>query len=981
MTRVQCKIRIYFAVVIMGKELTVYYQNCGGIRTKLNSLYMNILSDNYDIIVLTETWLTPDIADSEVIDSRYTVYRCDRDRIASGRSDGGGVLVAVRSELRAVRRVLAAAVSPLVDLVLLELPAADSGVARVLVALYVPPNQPLVTYETCLEAIHDFLTDHNTNSFFILGDFNIPTLNWEKCDSVCGALISRYTCPVGKYLVNFIASINGLQYNSRRNVLDRTLDLFLTDSTGCLCLSPPVPLTKPDGHHPPFYMLITLECSLPQMARKRILKHRFRVADYEKINTDIRNVHWGRELDSLSADSAVTRFYEILYRIIKDRIPLKPSTSSKFPVWFSPALIHIYKNKNTAWTNWKRYRSVSDYEQFSLFRRRFKTESRDCYRKYIDSVEDGLRNNSKYFWKYIRHRQVNTRIPDVMKYNSHESNDPEEICNMFSEFFYSVYERSSAASSVSLIENSEISPCASSISGIKLLLNDIRGQLESLDVSKGAGPDGIPPYFIKNTADTICVPLKIIYQKCLESGFFPNIWKLANITPVYKSGNRQDVKNYRPISLLSTLSKVFERIVHHEVYNNVKNILIPEQHGFVKKRSTTSNLLLYTNYLFQSMDSGVQVDSVYTDFCKAFDKVDHVKLLERIHYNGIRGNLLRWFHSYIMNRTQKVVINGFASNTVAVTSGVPQGSILGPLLFILFINDIDSCFHFSKFLLYADDLKIYHTIHNSDDCTRLQQDLNRFNDYCVRNKLHLATSKCKTITFTKNLNVINFDYSLNGTIVERVTVMRDLGVYLDCQLHLNAHIDHITNKAFKLYGFVRRATNEFKNIKSYIYLFASIIRPTLEYAAMIWNPFYKKYDDQIESVQRKFLRSITWKFERSSNYCAYTDLLAKHSLLSLGGRRLLLESMTLYNLIHGNIDSSAIVNQICYLVPSSSARIRNRYAHRLFVTGHCRTNAGVRAPLRRIVHNYNSSFNEIDVFSVSPYIFKKAVIVKLVEMQ
>jgi hypothetical protein len=189
--------------------------------------------------------------------------------------------------------------------------------------------------------------------------------------------------------------------------------------------------------------------------------------------------------------------------------------------------------------------------------------------------------------------------------------------------------------------------------------------------------------------------------------------------------------------------------VHNIIYPLLHNIIIPQQHGFVKRRSTTTNLLLYTSYIFEGIDNNKQIDSVYTDFRKAFDRVDHQILLEKIAFNGIRGNLWRWLKSYITNRTQKVVINGHESDYVPISSGVPQGSILGPLLFILFINDIQNCFQFCDFLLYADDLKIFHVINSSDDQIKFQADLDRFSDYCDVNKLSLSINKCKSITFTK----------------------------------------------------------------------------------------------------------------------------------------------------------------------------------------------------------------------------------------
>lgn len=396
--------------------------------------------------------------------------------------------------------------------------------------------------------------------------------------------------------------------------------------------------------------------------------------------------------------------------------------------------------------------------------------------------------------------------------------------------------------------------------------------------------------------------------------------------------------------------------------------LIPQQHGFVKKRSTTTNLLLYTNYLFENLDNRVQVDSVYTDFCKAFDKVDHLLLLKKIAFNGIRGNLLRWFQSYVTGRVQTVVINGFASNSVVVSSGVPQGSILGPLLFILFINDISECFIHSEFLLYADDLKVYRRITNSDDCLRLQEDLDRFSRYCISNKLHLALPKCKSITFTRKINVVHFLYSLCDTPLEKVSVIRDLGVYLDAKLHLNTHIDHIVNKALRMYGFVMRVCSNFKRPSSYISLYMSLVRSQLEYASIIWNPFYEKYSNQIETVQRKFLRSVNYRCFRSK--CSYNNLLSKFSLPTLKTRRLLLDEMFLYKLCHNQFDCIPLTNKISYRIPSRSHRIRAAYPHCLFMTAPCKTNAGERAPLQRITTTYNTFLHSLDIFALSPALFR-----------
>lgn len=458
----------------------------------------------------------------------------------------------------------------------------------------------------------------------------------------------------------------------------------------------------------------------------------------------------------------------------------------------------------------------------------------------------------------------------------------------------------------------------------------------------------------------------------MKEGTVPQVWKNANVTPVHKNGSKNDVTNYRPISLLTVLSKVLERLVHKAIYPSLHKVIIPEQHGFVSKRSTLTNLVIFTSFLFHSLDNREQVDCIYTDFSKAFDKVDHELLLKKIAFNGIRGNLLRWFSSYITNRTQKVVVNGYTSSVTGVTSGVPQGSILGPLLFVLFINDVNHCFKYSKFLLYADDLKVFSCIRTINDCCSLQDDLDRLSAYCARNRLQLSAEKCKSITFTKKVYNTNFNYYLHNTPLSPVSVIRDLGIYLDSKLHLDQHVNHITNRAFQLYGFVMRTCCSFKRSSSYIYLYKTLIRSQLEYCTPVWNPYYTKYIDQIEAVQRKFIKSVNYKcFHAKSTYCS---LLSKFSLPTLKVRRSLMDQRFLYNTCHNRYDCNALINQVYIRIPSHSQRIRDTYSHKLFVPKLCRTVAGERVPLNRVMRSYNDHYCDIDIFALTSSTYNRRVL-------
>lgn len=334
----------------------------------------------------------------------------------------------------------------------------------------------------------------------------------------------------------------------------------------------------------------------------------------------------------------------------------------------------------------------------------------------------------------------------------------------------------------------------------------------------------------------------------------------------------------------------------------------------------------------------------------------------------------RWFKSYITRRTQRVVIAGYESYTIVISSGVPQGSILGPLLFIMYINDVNQCFKYSKFLLYADDLKIFYSINNDQDKLRLQEDLDRFSLYCSQNSLTLSLDKCKVITYTRKRKFAKHSYTLCQAILSRVDVIRDLGIILDSKLKLDLHVDTIVSKAYKMYGFVMRACKSFKCVTTLLYLFKSLIRSQVEYCVPVWDPLYKKYIKVIERIQHKFLRCVNFKF--NGGRLSYNQLLVKYRLLDLKSRREQLQFKILYDLIHNKYDCNNLINKITYNIPHKTHR-RSSRKYNLFATKFCRTDAGRRSPLYRLLNTFNCRFGDIDIFKEKPGICKRLVIKKL----
>lgn len=396
----------------------------------------------------------------------------------------------------------------------------------------------------------------------------------------------------------------------------------------------------------------------------------------------------------MNLEDAVTIFYNVLYKLRDKYIPIKTIKKSSYPPWYTPALIKIIKEKYKYHRKYKQYKNLSDYNSFSILRSRAIELEKKCYEKYIEKIEASIVKSPKSFWTYVKSKLVVGAFPNVMHYGESSADTGEVICDLFARYFKSTFLEPELSADGECASCGLYSGTAMSVSTVDINHIRILKLLKSLDLTKSGGPDLIPPIFIVNCADSLAEPLCILFKRSLTEGIVPKVWKSAFITPVYKKGDGANIENYRPISKICLFSKILERIVHTDVYAAFRSSLGDEQHGFVRNRSTTSNLLLSHEFITNGMIQR-QVDVIYTDYSKCFDRIDHRVLLEKLSLAGIHGDLYRWFSSYIENRTQAVVLQGYVSGWSFVPSGVPQGSILGPLLFTLFIADIKQCFHHS----------------------------------------------------------------------------------------------------------------------------------------------------------------------------------------------------------------------------------------------------------------------------------------------
>ena len=405
----------------------------------------------------------------------------------------------------------------------------------------------------------------------------------------------------------------------------------------------------------------------------------------------------------------------------------------------------------------------------------------------------------------------------------------------------------------------------------------------------------------------------------------------------------------------------------------MKEIISPLQHGFISGRSTSTNLAIFSNYVLSVLEQGYQCDVIYTDFSKAFDRVDHSILIAKLHKLGFRSNLLNWFDSYLTGRVQYVRINNVTSNPIVVTSGVPQGSHLGPLLFLLFINDIPNVLSNSLCLMYADDLKLFLRVKSIADCIKLQNDLNNLVAWCTNNDLHLNVSKCHSMMFYRGMSPILFSYEINRFALSNVSEKKDLGVFFDLKLTFCNHIDYIISRASSMLGFISRNAKDFSDPFTLRSLYFCYVRSILEYCSPIWNPLYAAHAIRIERIQKRFTRTAIRILRWNVDMPSYKTRCLLLGIQSLETRRKYFDVMFVSDLINYKINCPDLLSLVGFHVPNRT--LRN---NRLFYVPFHRVNYGTNEPLTRCLRQANSLCNVIDFnLYMSRDCFKKRLLLSL----
>ena len=487
-----------------------------------------------------------------------------------------------------------------------------------------------------------------------------------------------------------------------------------------------------------------------------------------------------------------------------------------------------------------------------------------------------------------------------------------KIINVYNHQYESVYTR----------EDEGDIPCLDgqpypSMPDITVTKEGVEKLLKKINPSKACGPDMIPARILRDMAEEISPILTTLFQRTIDLGELPEDWKSANVSPIFKKGDRFKASNYRPVSLTSLCCKLQEHIITSNVLSHLERhkILTDCQHGFRARRSCETQLLTLVHELAESVDTGGQMDLVILDFSKAFDRVPHRRLLEKINHYGIRGQTHGWIKSFLSGRTQQVIVDGATSEKAPVISGVPQGTVLGPLLFLLFINDLPDCVT-SRTRLFADDCIVYRNIQTPEDCGKLQRDLVSLAQWESKWGMSFHPDKCNVLRVTKKRTPFNSTYKLKGQELTELSTSKYLGVDLSSNLDWKEHIDRTVKKANSVLGFLRRNLRiNNRETKSSAYI--TLVRPHLEYCASIWSPHTDQSKQKLEMVQRRSARYCTNRYHNTSSV---TDMLQDLNWETLESRRTKLQLVMIYKIMNDLVDIPADT----YLTPATS---RTRAIH------------------------------------------------------
>lgn len=887
---------------------------------------------NPDIIGVTESWSTSAVLDSELALGGYDLFRKDRpvDR------EGGGVLLYVKNELHAIQHMPAADFPEQVWSYFLD----TNNVKCYIGVCYRTPTADIYSSQN-----HDLLQDvirelgSTKKHFMLMGDCNYRFLSWppyEDNNDISRAAGEFCECLDDNFFTQHVTI-------PTRN--DAILDLVITDEPDMIYdlidLGP-----FPGSDHNALSWKLQVKTT-HDFVHKKFFD--YRKADLGAIKRELQAVDWQKVFYNQSVEQSWLILKEKISNLEQKYVPIRQQSGKRSkPIWMTHKALKAVKQRRRIY---RKYKDIK-HPAYVKAAKTANTLIKQARKKFEDCLAKKIKDDRKSFFAYVRRKSKSNVKVGSLSTGQGLVSDAKQKAQVLNDFFGSVFTKEDITD-IPVPDSCFDGGCEAKLVDIVIDPETVAAKLRNLKSDKAAGDDNLSSRLLRNISSEIASPIATIFRKSLDTGCIPRDWRTANVTPLFKKGNRSQAENYRPISLTSQICKVVESILRDELVQHLESnkLLHNSQHGFRSGYSCATNLLTFLETLTACIDNKVNIDTVYLDLAKAFDKVPHQRLLLKLKAHGVDGLVCNWIKAWLADRQQRVCLDGSYSSWRPVWSGVPQGSVLGPVLFLIFINDLDTGLS-SKILKFADDTKIFRPVMNHTDGLGLQQDLDSISNWARRWQMEFNVSKCKVMHFGKGN--IRFRYIMDKQALEEVDCEKDLGVNVCQDLKVSVHCREAYSKANRMLGLISR-TIKYRNPKSLVSLYKSLVRPQLDYCSTVWHPHFSKDKSLLEKVQHRFTRLFP-----HLRGLPYEERLHQLGLWSLEERWNRADLLEIFKMVKGFTATPWSV-----FFHRAEDKITRGHSWKL-TKNHCHCNTRLQFFSQRVINRWNSLTEEdISVSSVN----------------
>ena len=856
-------------------ELKCVYTNADSFMNKFDEFRTRFINDESDPHIIMITEALPKNSRYSTSKAEFNLEGYDLFPEKFPIQDTRGILVYIKQDLKAVEVNIDQDFKECV-LVKLNLRNRD----KLLVGcIYKSPSSSDENHDKLNELLLYIskLEDSYTH-ILLAGDYNFPDIDWNSWTSKEKTSLNFLECIRDCFFQQVVENPTRYRINQESSLLDL---IIVNDSNYIQNIEHLDPVGRSDH----CVLSFTLKCYL-NYENTKTEKFNYFKGDYDKLRQEL-DIDWNEILNDKNTTDMIDIFMSKLTFAMKHNIQTKRIGNKKGNTPLSLEARRSIRKKHRSWEKYRCKQDSESYKEYTKARNKAKSIISRERKNREKQIAETAKSNSKHFWSYVNSkRKTKSGVSELHTERDGIkiiASDDGEKAEILADFFSSVF----------TIENDDDETLLENIQYDKhsnndnFTLTEVNKLLKELNTTKSPGPDQVHPKVLYELTDIIDKPLCTIFNSSFKTGTVPEGWRIGQITALFKKGSKNSASNYRPVSLTSIICKLMEKLIRKRIIQHMDkfDLFSIRQFGFMGGRSTTLQLLKVLDHWTTILDNGGTIDTIYTDFMKAFDKVPHIRLITKLRSYGISNQTCVWVKNFLSNRKQKVQLNGSVSKWHNVTSGIPQGSVLGPVLFVIFINDLPLNVE-SDVYMFADDTKLYRDIANQSDIEIIQNDINNLFKWSEKWLLRFHPDKCKVLSIIgkrhqqRTTKYTMPTYSGSHVTLESVESEKDIGVTIDVKLNFEKHIQTQVNKANQIVGIIRRSF-KYLDFKTFCLLFKSLVRPILEYASSVWNPYKTKDIEAIENVQRRATKMLP-----DMKDLTYEERLKKLKLPSLRYRRL-----------------------------------------------------------------------------------------------